>query len=178
MIYHPLCSELVAKVRVRSLKEVRETLKKVVEITGCSIVALGHTYKLSRRPLSFREFQLTSVVEPVEVDSLVIEEDLIAIPESALHSKALLNALYPKGTAGLFSAYLYDKRTGAHLKIDMEDGLSFQAEHHATTRDFPILAKILRSLNSYWLTEGGGSPMFFEKWCERHNYKDVLKKGV
>lgn len=174
-IIHPNCSELVTHLGIKNPTAIREVLKEVEQITGWKIgivsyVTLGSMFPFVDEPsVKFRHLFI-----PVDANELTITNNTIGIDPKRL-------PILVEEMSELYTVCLYNRKTGAYLRITMGDGycdrecLTFEAEQHCCTPDFPALAKIIEHYNSIWHTHDGGSPDDFEQWCEENGYPHLIK---
>jgi len=185
MIYQVSCSELVTHLAITELEEIKEALRNIERITGWKVGILNEELVPSRTPLYERKpWMFEYNFHPIEIDKITIDE--------AEEKIGILRNILPKEASNcipefyrdeiLIPLVLFNKETGAHLFICLEDpycssfGLTFRAEQHCVTRDFPALADIIESYKSNWHVHDGGSPLDFIEWCTKEKREFVIQQ--
>jgi len=185
MIYQVSCSELVTHLAITELEEIKEALRNIEKITGWKVGILNDELVPSKTPLyQKKQWIFVYNFHPIEIDKITIDEaeERVGILRNILPKEAYncISEIYRDEI--LIPLVLFNKNTGAHLYVSLGDaycssfGLTFQAEQHCVTRDFPALADIIESYKSNWHVHDGGSSEDFIEWCTKEKREFVIQQ--
>jgi hypothetical protein len=201
----PNCSELVARLPApENLREWRELLSELEQITGWKLGFVENFVKIQDREF---DIAVPVEVQKVKVDSWAPYITLRDLPSPTRASELAYSLKYGAGIREVTKHggwYRLDKHSPKHLplglipyrepivtqnilyndeiRIRRTDGYCkigpvLMAFQHCYTPHFEPLAKVVRSMNTDWHTEDGGSPEDFYEWCRRNKYGDVASKN-
>ena len=187
-ILNPSCSELVAMLNVTEIEDIRNTLKEIEKISNYIVGFINQDYKMSTTPLNVKHAKkYFTEIYKVDIDMIETGKNSFNDLSLGIRANQIDNRIIKKSIQSyyqqnvLLPIYLIDKKSYAHLGIDIHDGycgekaLFFKAEGHYATRDFPLLAKIIDYYDAEYHAHDGGSTDDFNEWCEQNNMRGISR---
>jgi hypothetical protein len=183
-ILYPSCSELVTRLDLVAIEDMRDALKAIVETSSYKVGITKSYYTMSKTPLNGYGFQERRFrfheININDIDLIEDEDDNsksigIRLDKLSLEVKEKYTETYDVGYA---SIELVDpSNTTNRLYITIGDGCSggddlvFQCSDYDFNK-FPMIKHIMDEFSSDYHAVDGGTTSGFEKWLNGGQFND------